>query len=126
MWACNCGMALATVGIFSCRRILVGAAVAVVSIDQCLWYIDCILKLGTGKFQVGVARYLEWPETPFVQKSIFLAPFMVLASMHILSAQHWVWKYAGGFAQAGYDRCLFDGYNITIFDTTRAEYQYVF
>ena len=68
MWACNCGMALATVGIFSCQRILVGAAVAVVSIDQCLWYIDCILKLCTGKFHVGVARYLEWPETPFVQK----------------------------------------------------------
>ena len=52
----------------SVNGVLVGAAVAVVSIDQCLWYVDCILKLTTGKFKVGVARYLEWPETPFVQK----------------------------------------------------------
>ena len=126
MWASNCGMALATVGIFSCRRILVGAAVAVVSIDQCLWYIDCILKLGTGKFQVRSSEISGVARNAFRTKSIFLAPFMVLASMHILSAQHWVRKYAGGFAQAGYDRCLFYGYNITIFDTTRAEYQYVF
>ena len=68
MWACNAGMALATVGIFSRRRVLVGAAVAVVSIDQCLWYVDCMLKLTTGKFHVGVARYLERPGMPFVQK----------------------------------------------------------
>ena len=68
LWACNTGMALATVGIFLHRRVLVGAAVAVVSIDQCLWYIDCIFKLTTGKFKVGVAKYLDWPETPFVQK----------------------------------------------------------
>ena len=68
LWACNAGMALATTGIITRQPIMVGAAVGVVAIDQFLWYFDCLLKLTTGKFKIGVAKYLDWPSTPFVQK----------------------------------------------------------
>ena len=68
LWACNTGMALCTTGILTHRRALVGAACGVVAVDQILWYVDCTCKVVFGKFSVGVARYLEWPETPFVQK----------------------------------------------------------
>ena len=68
LWACNTGMALATAGMCLHRPVLVGAAVGVVAIDQVLWYFDVLLKLTTGKYAIGVARYLDWPETPFVQK----------------------------------------------------------
>ena len=68
LWACNAGMALATTGILSHKPIFVGAAIGVVAIDQMLWYFDCLFKLTTGSFKIGVAKYLEWPETPMVQK----------------------------------------------------------
>ena len=68
LWACNTGMALASSGMILQRPIMVGAAVGVVAIDQVLWYFDVLLKVLTGKYKIGVARYLDWPETPFVQK----------------------------------------------------------
>jgi hypothetical protein len=68
LWACNAGMALATTGILLHKPIFVGAAIGVVAIDQMLWYFDCIFKVTTGSFKIGVAKYLEWPETPMVQK----------------------------------------------------------
>ena len=68
LWACNAGMALATTGIITHRPVMVGAAVGVVAIDQVLWYFDCLLRITTGKFRIGVAKYLDWPETPFIQK----------------------------------------------------------
>jgi hypothetical protein len=68
LWACNAGMALATTGIITRLPIMVGAAVGVVAIDQFLWYFDCLLKITTGKYKIGVAKYLDWPETPFIQK----------------------------------------------------------
>lgn len=68
LWACNAGMALATTGIVTHKPIMVGAAIGVVAIDQFLWYFDCLLKITTGTFKIGVAKYLDWPETPFVQK----------------------------------------------------------
>ena len=68
LWACNTGMALATTGMCTHRPVLVGAAVGVVAIDQVLWYFDVLLKITTGTYKIGVARYLDWPETPLVQK----------------------------------------------------------
>lgn len=61
LWACNSSMLLASVGMCTQRPLLVGAATTMVGIDQLSWYIDCIAYLLTGKFPLGVAKYLVSP-----------------------------------------------------------------
>jgi hypothetical protein len=68
LWACNVGMTSATYGIIMHKPVMVGASIGCVALDQFLWWFDCFLKLTTGKFKIGVAKYLEWPETGMVQK----------------------------------------------------------
>ena len=42
---------------------LLRASIVVVSVDQLLWYIDIVSYLIRGKFAIGVAKYIIWPET---------------------------------------------------------------
>ena len=85
MWACNAGMALATVGIFSGRRVLVGAAGGRFHRPVFMVY-RLHVEIDHGQIPrrrseiSGTARHAVRP------KSNFVASFMVLASLHYISA----------------------------------------
>ena len=68
VWCCNSSLILASIGILTHRPLLIGASVAGVCCDQLLWYVDCVGYLLFGKFKVGVAKYLIWPETSWSKK----------------------------------------------------------
>lgn len=68
VWCCNTSLILASVGILTHRPLLVGASIAGVCCDQLMWYIDCLGYVIIGKFKVGVAKYLLWPETSWSKK----------------------------------------------------------
>jgi hypothetical protein len=68
VWCCNTSLILASIGILTHRPLLIGASVAGVCCDQLMWYIDCVGYLVLGKFKVGVAKYLLWPETTWSKK----------------------------------------------------------
>ena len=89
-------------------------------------YIDCILKLCTGKFQVGVARYLEWPETPLCTKVFSWHHLWFLPVCIFYLRNTGPGNMPADSLKLAMIGVFFDGYNITNFDTTRAEYQYVF
>jgi hypothetical protein len=60
LWGCNMGMLMFAVGTITGRPVLVGGAMCIVAVDQLCWYIDIGGYLLTGKFKVGVAKYLTW------------------------------------------------------------------
>ncbi|KAL4465945.1 hypothetical protein ABPG74_004182 [Tetrahymena malaccensis] len=63
LWACNLAIVMMICGIIRNSALTVGASLVIISIDQCLWYVDIIGYLLTKKFPVGVAKYLTWPTT---------------------------------------------------------------
>jgi hypothetical protein len=67
-WCCNSGLLMAALGMLTNRPLLVGASVAGVCCDQLMWYLDCAGYLVLGKFKIGVAKYLVWPETSWSKK----------------------------------------------------------
>ena len=51
------------------RRPTVATAFCVsVSVDQILWYLDLMAYFATGRFPVGVAKYLTWTQTLWIDK----------------------------------------------------------
>ncbi len=68
VWCCNSSLIMAAIGILTDRPLLIGASVAGVCCDQSLWYLDCACYLLTGKFKIGVAKYLLWPETSWSKR----------------------------------------------------------
>lgn len=51
------------------RRPAVATAFCVsVSVDQILWYLDVMVYFATGRFPVGVAKYLTWTQTLWIDK----------------------------------------------------------
>jgi len=68
LWGCNISLLLTIVGLYTGRPILVGAACSIVAIDQMCWYIDVGVWLATGKFPIGVAKFIAWPNTSFIKK----------------------------------------------------------
>ncbi|KAL4494093.1 hypothetical protein ABPG72_016049 [Tetrahymena utriculariae] len=63
LWACNLAIVMMICGILSNSALTVGASLVIISIDQCLWYVDILGYLLAKKFPVGVAKYLTWPTT---------------------------------------------------------------
>jgi len=57
-WLCNLTLYLCAYGIATNRPALGAACCVTVGIDQLLWYVDIATFVATGRFQVGVARYL--------------------------------------------------------------------
>jgi hypothetical protein len=53
-----------------CRRrpLAVTACCVGVSIDQVLWYVDLLGRTFSGKFPIGVAKYLTWKQTLWVDR----------------------------------------------------------
>ncbi len=68
VWCCNLAMILAAFGLYSNRPMLIATAFAGVSMDQLMWYVDCLSYLIIGKFPVGAAKYLVWPNTQLSKK----------------------------------------------------------
>jgi len=66
LWGCNIALLLAGVGIATNRPLMVGTAVCIVAVDQICWYIDVLGYFVTGKFIVGVAKYMKAPTTTWV------------------------------------------------------------
>jgi hypothetical protein len=50
------------------RPLVVTACCVGVSIDQVLWYVDLAGRALTGKFPIGVAKYLTWKQTLWIDK----------------------------------------------------------
>jgi hypothetical protein len=67
-WCCNLAMILCSLGILLNNNLLIAASFVGISMDQLMWYVDCIGYLIIGKFPVGAAKYLIWPQTSFTKK----------------------------------------------------------
>lgn len=70
---------------FRRRPIIATACCIGVSIDQVLWYVDLVGYLITGKFPVGVMKYLTWPQTLWVDRltcthHLWTIPLFIYAS----------------------------------------------
>ena len=63
MWACNISMFTTAIGLYRANAEIIGAGIAMVSIDQTLWWLDILSYAISRKFKIGVARYLEWEDT---------------------------------------------------------------
>ena len=50
------------------NSMLVGACLVAICFDQTLWYLDVGSYLLRGKWLVGVASYLVWPDTTILKK----------------------------------------------------------
>jgi len=68
LWACNIAFLMSICGLYWNKPNLVGASIVVIAIDQMLWYIDIGCYLTIGKFPIGVAKYLTWPENKLPKK----------------------------------------------------------
>jgi len=61
-WFCTTTLPLAGWALHIHRPILAMAMVVVVFTDQSMWYVDLAGYLVTGKFPIGAAEYLTWPQ----------------------------------------------------------------
>eukprot|EP01084_Bolivina_argentea_P168883 292787_1 len=62
LWGCNIGLLLSSIGCMYGRPILVGISIALVGLDQTIWYLDIISFLMRRKYLIGAAGYLSHPE----------------------------------------------------------------
>jgi len=76
LWGCNTSLLMAAMGLLTGRPLLVGTASLIVGLDQSCWYIDCLGYLVTGRFPLGVAKYLTCPSTSW---------------LHFFTAFHHLW-----------------------------------
>lgn len=67
-WLCNGTLVLGALACFTNRPVISTACCVTVGIDQLLWYVDLLGYLVSGKFPVGVAKYLAWPETTWITR----------------------------------------------------------
>lgn len=56
------------IGLMMGNSMLVGACLVAICFDQTLWYLDVGSYLLRGKWLVGVASYLVWPDTTILKK----------------------------------------------------------
>jgi hypothetical protein len=61
-WLCNVTLWMSAYALLTDRPVLASAYCIVVGIDQLLWYVDLGVFVIAGKFPIGVAKYLTWPE----------------------------------------------------------------
>lgn len=67
-WLCNTTLAVGALALWFQRPIIAAAFCVTVGIDQLLWYVDIASWAFTGRFPIGVAKYLTWPETPWATR----------------------------------------------------------
>mmetsp|Transcript_733 Transcript_733/g.975 ORF Transcript_733/g.975 Transcript_733/m.975 type:complete len:335 (-) Transcript_733:53-1057(-) len=99
-WLCNSTLLMGSIafGVFDAdvgtnntswlfrRRPIIATACCIgVSIDQILWYVDLVGYLISGKFPVGVMKYLTWPQTLWIDRltcthHLWTIPLFIYAS----------------------------------------------
>mmetsp|Transcript_11240 Transcript_11240/g.18580 ORF Transcript_11240/g.18580 Transcript_11240/m.18580 type:complete len:321 (-) Transcript_11240:30-992(-) len=95
-WLCNSTLLMGSItfGVFDVdgtnwlfrRRPLIATSCCIgVSIDQVLWYVDLVGYLMSGKFPVGVMKYLTWPQTLWIDRltcthHLWTIPLFIYAS----------------------------------------------
>jgi hypothetical protein len=67
-WLCNSTLVVGSLGLYFHRPGIALAFCVTVGIDQLLWYLDLMTWAVFDTFVVGVAKYLSWPETPWVTR----------------------------------------------------------
>jgi hypothetical protein len=60
-WLCNVTLWMGALAALTDRPIIAQAYSVTVGIDQLMWYVDLTGYVTTGKFPVGVAKYVIWP-----------------------------------------------------------------
>jgi hypothetical protein len=74
-WQCNVSLVLSSFGAFLGKRDIVGACVVSIALDQSMWWVDIATFATMGKFGIGVAKYITWPQTTW--------PRIVTATHHL-------------------------------------------
>jgi hypothetical protein len=90
-WLCNMTLNLSAVGLYCQRPVIAGACCVVVGIDQLLWYVDLTAYFLTGKFPVGVSKYVFWEGTNWKTRitcthHIWTIPVLLYTSRGL----HWI------------------------------------
>jgi hypothetical protein len=62
-WLCNTTLVIGSLAFWYRRPVIAAAFCVTVGIDQLLWYVDLLTWFLSGRFAVGVAKYLSWPST---------------------------------------------------------------
>ena len=76
--------------IFTGHRIIVAAACAAVSPDtEVFWYVDVLARIITGKYPIGVAKYVEKKGNTFGTSLDSYPPLVFYANMHSLYSFNW-------------------------------------
>ncbi|CEG43884.1 uncharacterized protein PHALS_14170 [Plasmopara halstedii] len=71
LWACNVSLVLVIMALDLHKPFLVSVAMATVSGDHLLWYIDTCSFVLSGKLNTGVMKYLTYPENRSFSKTFF-------------------------------------------------------
>ena len=74
---------MAGIGLYYDRSLIIEVALLNVSMDQTLWWLDCVGYLFTGKWVAGVAKYLADPTIYAMRKMtafhhLWFLPLLVL------------------------------------------------
>lgn len=93
-WACNLAIGASGCALWqghSSAPVVVAAFMLLVATDHVMWYLDFFTYLATGRFPLGVAKYITWPSTSFIRKAttthhIWFLPATLLA-VRALSAR---------------------------------------
>lgn len=67
-WACNFVMLVSAYGMITNSPLCTGMSCVIVAVDQMCWYIDLAGFVLTGKYHVGVAKYLSNPNISKMKK----------------------------------------------------------
>jgi hypothetical protein len=62
-WLCNVSLIVGGLGLYLNKPIIAQAYCVTVGIDQLLWYVDLSWYFFTGKFPIGVSKYIFWEGT---------------------------------------------------------------
>jgi hypothetical protein len=91
-WLCNKTLNMGVAGLLTHRPIVAAAYCVTVGIDQLLWYADLLVYAWTGKFPVGVAKYIFWEGVTWSSRitcthHLWTIPLLLYATqgMHILA-----------------------------------------
>ena len=88
-WLCNQTMVIGSIGLYLDRPYIATAFCVTVGIDHFLWYVDLICYALTGRFAVGVVKYLFWPTATWLDRlgsthHLWTTPVFVYAARGVI------------------------------------------
>ncbi|CAG9315697.1 unnamed protein product [Blepharisma stoltei] len=90
-WQCNVSLIITALSSILGRIDIMCAGAAAVALDQTLYWLDAISFLLTGKFKLGVARYLTWKETTWT-KVLTATHHLWFIPLTLLAAEEMPWR----------------------------------